>query len=127
MKSPEVAFLQIMQSIQENFNEGTARIDNNDHIYTNVIHCSRYLENKTRYLCRKTEGTINYVFEGTIDISNNLNMRYYFSNKRSYISLDTNHAFEENAAFMQLNTFKYTELLYKFYNIDEFVFNFVNK
>jgi hypothetical protein len=127
MKGPEIAFLQIMQSIQENYEVGINKLDVNENIFTNVLNCSKNLENKTRYLCKKSDA-VHYVFEGAIELDELYTLRYYFSNKRSYISLDpsSGHWVEDKIPYMQLNTLKYTELLYKYYNIDEFVYNFIN-
>ena len=53
---PEVAFLRIMQKIQENYDLGVKQTDRNENIFTNMLYCSKNLENKTRYLCKKSEG-----------------------------------------------------------------------
>ena len=122
MKSPETAFLEIIETIQENISQGNQKIDDNKRIFSNTFNFSRPLEHKTKYFCRDSEG-VTYVFEGFIDLDSEFSLHYYFSNKRSYVSLDTRQSdvFQK----MQLFSYKYTELLFKFYNIDEFVYNFV--
>jgi hypothetical protein len=127
MKSPEVCFLEIITSIQVNFEEGRNKIDNNENIFTNSINFSKNLEYKTRYLCNSKSKTLDYTFKGDIRMDNKFNMHYYFSNLRSYISIDTTIDLEQEIPRMQLNTFKYTELLYKYYNIDEFIYNLINE
>jgi hypothetical protein len=131
LKSPEKCFLEILEYINVNFSNGYNVIEDNSNIFTNVINYSRYFRNETNHLnhplCNKQ---INYVFQGDIPLNDTFYMHFYFSNQRSYVSIDVLNDrvnLEDCIAEIQLITYKYTEILYRYYNIDEFIYNLISK
>lgn len=124
MKSAENCFLEIVSHVQ---NQRVTARDKGEKFLTNIVNYSKILEHKTRHLAIHQSSSVEYVHMGDLDLSNKFTLHFYFSNKRSYLSIDLNEKDVTNAELqlsaVQLYTLKYTELLYKFYTIDEFIFN----
>lgn len=122
MKTAEDCFLEIVEYIKRHPNNN---IDEGEGIVDNVI--SYY---KLRNFNR------NYVYKGSIVLEktcgNSVNMNYYFSNKRSYISLYTKNKYQNDTTDfnkLQYNLLLYTEKLFIQHKIDAFIYglNCVNK
>jgi hypothetical protein len=125
MKSAELCFVEIINCIDMN------NINNKVINSIGVLSYSKDLELKTNYLrSKKIDNVINYCFNGNIDINDKYTLEFYFSDKTSYISINLSKNCELNLdseiCKIQLLMLKYGELLYKYYNIDEFIFNLIN-
>lgn len=113
VKTPEQIFVEIINFVQCNKNINK---DIGNSISTNIINYS-----KIRNFSKET-----YVYNSDIIISDTFKVHFYFSNHRSYFSIDPKEIcnFEESISFLQLINLKYCEKLFKEYNIDTFIYNF---
>lgn len=106
MKSIEECFLEIINSvnnIKKEEDKGDSKIN------------SKWVWSK----CRNFSG-MKYTLEGSITLNNCIDLYYFFSNKRSCLSLIKN---ETNIDILSL----YVEYLFKTYSIDMFLNNLINK
>lgn len=119
LKSPENCFFEIISYIKNN---NVHMKDDNSFINKNVMNYS-----KLRNYSDK-----DYVYTNEIKLDEKYNLFFYFSNKRSYISINLNNEYllenfieiyEKNYIFIQYILLIYSEKLFKKYNIDEFICN----
>lgn len=112
MKSSENCFLEILNSMDSLKKEK----DMGEYKLKSVFAWSK---------CRNFNG-IDYILEGSINIDKNINLYYFFSNKRSYIALIPEMDNEDNINKFQYHLLIFTEFLFKTYSIDRFINNLVN-
>lgn len=119
-KSIECCYLQIINSKKNNSVEGNK--------ITNVINYCK-LRNFSEY---------NYEYSGNIVLNGDeptkvdqlikdipvYTLHYYFSNKKSYISVDCSINSEYYIPFIQYKLLKFTEKFFGLYNIDTFLANY---
>lgn len=70
---------------------------------------------------------IDYMLEGSINIDENIELYYFFSNKRSCIAFIHGMDTEDDINRIQYHLFIFTEFLFKKYSIDVFINNLVNR
>lgn len=120
IKTPEQIFLEIINYIKFNKNNDEDNRENkNNIVFTNFFGYSKM----------RNYSDENYVYTSDIPISKIFKVHFYFSNKRSYFSIDPikNSNYEEYFSLMQLINLIYSEKLFKEYSIDQFVYNFNKK
>lgn len=106
--SPYICLLEIIQRIQESTNSGQ---DIGKSVMTSPI-CYSKLRNFSG----------EYEYEGLLDVSSGTQLHYYFSNKRSYISLDKNNPMcEVDVVKLQYYLLRYVQVLIYDHKIDAFV------
>lgn len=109
MKWPEYCFLEILDFVKGNRN---TMEDNGESIATSVINYSK-LDNM--------EGKM-YVYNGYINLEGDVWLHFFFSHKRSYISIDKETSFtEDEVARYQYYMLLYCEALFGKYSIDSFI------
>jgi hypothetical protein len=117
VKTPEEIFLEIINFVKNNKNNNEDNRENkNNIVFTNLLGYS-----KMRNFSKE-----NYVYTSDIQISEIFKVHFYFSNKRSYFSIDPkkNCNYEEYFSLMQLINLIYCDKLFKEYSIDTFIYNF---
>lgn len=110
MKSAEECFLEIVEYVKCNKHECLIKKDNNERIITSSI---LYSDTKS------FDG--EYVAEGYIEYSVDSELHFYFSNKRSYISIDKRGMSDLDVARFQYTLLLLTAKLFGKYNIDHFI------
>lgn len=111
MKWPEHCFLEILDFVKENRNN---TVDHGESVATSVISYSKLEE---------VEGRM-YVYNGYINLERDVWLHFYFSHKRSYISIDKETSFtEDDIARYQYFMLLYGEALFAKYSIDNFISN----
>jgi hypothetical protein len=114
MKSAEECFLEIVKLVKCNKEECLDKEDNNERIITSSI---LYCDSKS------FDG--NYVADGYISYAAETNLHFYFSNKRSYVSIDKQCMSDDDVVRFQYNLLLLTAKLFGKYNIDYFIYNIV--
>lgn len=111
MKWPENCFLEILDFVVKNKNN-TA--DHGNPIATSVISYSKR---------NNAEGRV-YTYNGFIQLEGDVWMHFFFSHKRSYVSIYKETSFtEDDIARYQYFILLYGEALFQKYNIDTFISN----
>lgn len=110
-KTIEDCYLQILQQIIST-THCIGKTDNGEFIITSSVCYSR--------MCH-VETETSYVFDGYIPIAEGFTMHYFFSNKRSYISIDNAEMTETDMSKCQLYLLKLCEKFFIHYKIDLFV------
>lgn len=114
MKTSEECFLEICNKIKNDIdnNNTNLKVDNGENIITSVINYSK-IHNYKGY----------YVYDGNIILSDEhfIKMKYYFSNKRSYISIDEDYLKENDIVKYEYILLKYIDTLFFKHNIDIFI------
>lgn len=110
MKTSEYCFLEICNSITHIKKD----IDNGESKFKSIISW-----NKSQHF----DG-IDYYLDGTVKITDDINLYYFLSNKRSYISLINNEM--ENINKLQYYLLMYVNDLFNKYSIDNFLHKLVN-
>jgi hypothetical protein len=64
-----------------------------------------------------------YVYEGYISLNTHFDMHFYFSHKRSYISIDIGSLIDYDDVRLHCFLMRYVESLFVKYGIDEFIAN----
>lgn len=113
MKNSEYCFLEIINSLTNLKKEK----DDGRPMLRSVINWSK---------CRNFNG-LDYIHDGYIKVEDGISLYYFFSNKRSALSLiqETNND-ELDINYLQYNLLLYTECLFKSYSIDTFLNNLIN-
>ena len=118
MKSAEECFIEIVEFVKDKKKECLKRKDNNERIITSsILFCDR----------KFFDG--EYVAEGFIEYSidsSDVFLHFYFSNKRSYISIDKRGMTDMDVTRFQYNLLLLTAKLFGKYNIDHFVNNLLS-
>ena len=121
MKGPENCFLEIILSLHQ-----IKRIeDDSKSVISSSISWSK---------SRNFNGD-GYIYEGVVKIDVGYYLHYFFSNKRSYLSItcenETDNQIKDNQS--KENQIKdieklslYVNKLFKVYKIDEFIYNIIN-
>jgi hypothetical protein len=112
--SPYKCFLDIIQQIQESTHSGQ---DTGKSVMTSPI-CYSKLRNFSG----------EYEYQGLLDVSSGTQLHYYFSNKRSYISMDKNETLcEVDDAKLQYFLLRYVQVLICDHKIDAFIHGLQNR
>jgi len=112
MKRAEDCFIEIVEFVKHKKHECLKRKDNNERIITSSI-----------LYCDRTSFDGEYVAEGLIEYASDVSLHFYFSNKRSYISIDKKSMTEMDVARFQYTLLLLTAKLFGKYNIDHFVYS----
>lgn len=118
MKTSEECFLEICNKIKNDIeNNKNLKIDKGETLMTSIINYSKN---------HNYEGY--YVYDGYIILSdeNFIKMKYYFSNKRSYISIDDPSLDENNITKYEYILLKYIDTLFFKHKIDIFINSLYN-
>lgn len=114
MKTSEECFLEITNRITSELNNDK---DDGHSIVNNIIHY---------YKVRNFDK--DYVYKGSIvlekceNTNNIIKMDYFFSNKRSYLSINKKNIIEGEYNKLQYYLLLYTDKLFIKYNIDTFIY-----
>jgi hypothetical protein len=104
---PEACFLEIIKFVKENKNSFE---DIEDNVTSSVLSYSKM---------RNFKGT--YTYENVFAIGEGACLHFYFSNKRTYISIDKKDMTDYEVSKFQYYLLLYTEALFQKYNIDLFI------
>ena len=114
MKGPENCFLEIILSLHQ-----IKKIeDDGKSVISSSVSWSK---------CRNFNG-YDYVYESVVKIDIGYYLHYFFSNKRSYLSIncETENQSKENQSKDIEKLSLYVDKLFKAYKIDEFIYNIIN-
>lgn len=116
MKTSEECFLEICENIKREIKSVTNfKIDNGEKIMTSVIN-----------YCKIHNYSGSYVYDGYIILNRTIEghftkMHYYFSDKRSYISIDDGNLTENEISKHEYYLLLYIDKLFINYKIDKFI------
>lgn len=117
MKSPENCFAEIVDQVRKTINEGEYLVEDDGEYITSSI-CFSKIESIES----------NFVFEGFVDLeSSDARLHYFFSNKRSYISIDKNNMSDVEVAKFQYCLLILIDKLFVSYKIDCFVYGLISE
>jgi hypothetical protein len=116
MKSAEECFLEIVEFVNRNKDTCLEKEDKGEKIITSSI-----------LYCDSKSFDRNYVVNGYISYATETNLHFYFSNKRSYLSVDKQRMSDLDVARFQYTLLLLTAKLFGKYNIDYFIYNILGK